>query len=174
MSVKLRIFAMLCLISMTLVASLPHTGMINDEFVRDVGAVYTEPGYGGKASFLLALKAEPKCMPFDGNIASVQVCVTASCTFYPTEGCEQDSDSSSFTVNGPGDVQDVYAHVHKSKYGSYICGTDETVITKGKDTLPTTPHDSSKDKKPVMVLETTEHDESKELKSAAWQVPSSN
>ncbi|CAO2648292.1 Nn.00g075590.m01.CDS01 [Neocucurbitaria sp. VM-36] len=170
MGLKHLILAALCLIGMPFASPFPHTGMINDEFARDVGAVYSKPGYQGDGSFLLEFKGEPRCMSLRRNIASIQICIPASCTFYTTQDCQQDSDRSSFTVNGPGDVHEV--PVPKGNYCSYICGTNENVIAQGAVTLDTTPHDSSKDQLPSMVLETTEHDKEIELQSDMWHVPS--
>lgn len=56
-------FAVLCFIGMTVAAPLPHTGMVNDERVQDVGVIYVKPGYEGEGAFLLAAKANPECLP---------------------------------------------------------------------------------------------------------------
>jgi hypothetical protein len=54
--------AVLCLIGMAFAAPRPHTGMINDEKVMDVGVVYPQANYGGTPTFLLLSKQGPQCM----------------------------------------------------------------------------------------------------------------
>lgn len=63
MNVNSLICAVLCLAGMTVAAPRPHTGMINDDRFRDVGAIYSQTGYEGEGAFLLAVKAGPECMP---------------------------------------------------------------------------------------------------------------
>jgi hypothetical protein len=40
-----------------------HIGMVNNDDVRDVGAVYSQPGYASKATFLLMNKKTSTCNP---------------------------------------------------------------------------------------------------------------
>ena len=73
------VFAFLCFIGMTLAAPRPHTGMINDDRFRDVGAIYSEPGYGGGGAFLLAVKDGRECQPlYDGPASALISSVTFS------------------------------------------------------------------------------------------------
>jgi hypothetical protein len=39
----------------------PHIGMVNNNNVRDVGAVYSRPGYASQPAFLLMDKNKPAC-----------------------------------------------------------------------------------------------------------------
>jgi hypothetical protein len=47
--------------SMAFAAPSPHIGMVNNNDIRDVGAVYSQPGYASDPTFLFMDKKMPKC-----------------------------------------------------------------------------------------------------------------
>ena len=63
-----HVFTLLCLLGTSLVASRPHDGMVNNDYIRDVGVVYSESQIKGDRTFLLAVKAKPECIPLYGLV----------------------------------------------------------------------------------------------------------
>jgi hypothetical protein len=41
----------------------PHTGMVDNDNVRDVGVIYTTTNFEGSAKFVFEIKAKPECLP---------------------------------------------------------------------------------------------------------------
>jgi hypothetical protein len=57
------LFVFLFVVGMAFAVPSPHIGMVDNDRVRDVGAVYSQPGYSSKPTFLLMNKQEPRCVP---------------------------------------------------------------------------------------------------------------
>jgi hypothetical protein len=62
MNFQLFLLAGFCFIGITFAAPRPHTGMINDDNVRDVGAVFSASNYGAEGTFILQNKKKSQCM----------------------------------------------------------------------------------------------------------------
>lgn len=62
----------------------PHDLMVNNEFVRDVGVVYSNNNFTGNPLYLVTHKKAPKCETGIStvSIASAQICVPSTCVFY--------------------------------------------------------------------------------------------
>ena len=60
-----NVFQYTCLLAATALA-LPHDQMVNNEFIRDVGVIYSNSNFTGAATFLVTHKKERKC---DTNVS---------------------------------------------------------------------------------------------------------
>ena len=63
MSFLTFLFVTVLSLAMAMAAPSPHIGMLNNDDVIDVGAVYSQLGYASKPEFLLMDKKIPKCNP---------------------------------------------------------------------------------------------------------------
>ena len=54
---------LLIVVGMAFAAPSPHIGMINNDDVRDVGAVYSQAEFSSAPTFLLMDKQSPRCIP---------------------------------------------------------------------------------------------------------------
>ncbi|KAF1939203.1 hypothetical protein EJ02DRAFT_497698 [Clathrospora elynae] len=147
--------AVLWFMGIALAAPRPHIGMVNNDYVRDVGAVYPNLAYGGEGTFLLEAKNKPECITLY-NIVSIQICIAnTECAFYTSADCGASKGESAAFIVGHGDVEQVPADT-MAIYGSYQCDpdhSDDDMTTPNTPVyLQTSPHDPSKDLKPGMVV----------------------
>ncbi|RII24710.1 hypothetical protein CUC08_Gglean011722 [Alternaria sp. MG1] len=142
------LFVTVLALATAIAAPSPHIGMVNNDDVRDVGAVYSQPGYASKPEFLLMDKKIPKCNPLDdNNIWSIMICVESiECDFWKDTGCGSTSGEQAVFMVGCGDVHDVPPAL-ASKYGSYTCHSVDPNAPgfHGAVKLETTPHDPNND-----------------------------
>ncbi|KAF9701645.1 hypothetical protein EKO04_000270 [Ascochyta lentis] len=122
-SIILRIVFLLA----SLALALPHDRMVNNEFIRDVGVLFSESNFMGDPMFLVTSKEERKCETVDpsilgGGLGSVQICIPAMCIFYKTNDCTMSEDSEDYYFQGPIDVDDFQA-LPGVACGSYECGS---------------------------------------------------
>ncbi|KAF2796614.1 hypothetical protein K505DRAFT_373039 [Melanomma pulvis-pyrius CBS 109.77] len=96
---------------------------------RDVGVVFTEPGYTGSARFIIESKGKPECLPLKPGpdvtrIGSLMVCRDTACTFFTGNNCdESDPDNFSVRVHGPGDVPNLNTPAG-NVFQQVCCGQD--------------------------------------------------
>ena len=57
------LFLILIFVGMAFAAPSPHIGMINNDDIRDVGAVYSQAKFSSAPTFLLMDKQSPRCIP---------------------------------------------------------------------------------------------------------------
>ncbi|KAG9195464.1 hypothetical protein G6011_00585 [Alternaria panax] len=140
------LFVAVFAIGVAFAAPSPHIGMVNNDDIRDVGAVYSQPGYASKPIFLLMDKKNPACNSLDNaSISSIMICVESiECNFWKDTGCGSiPGEQAVFTV-GCGDVHDVPPAL-ASTYGSYTCHHIDPNAPEynGAVKLESTPHDSN-------------------------------
>lgn len=91
---------LLIVVGMAFAAPSPHVGMINNDDVRDVGAVYSQADFSSAPTFLLMDKQSPRCIPRyvisplllskslmcrgdNDDIVSIMICVeSVECSFW--------------------------------------------------------------------------------------------
>ncbi|KAL1795784.1 hypothetical protein ACET3X_006008 [Alternaria dauci] len=127
-----------------LAAPSPHMGMVNNNDVRDIGAVYSQPGYASKPEYLLMDKKTPACFPLGNtNIWSIMICVESiECDFWKNTGCGSTSGEQAIFTVGCGDVHDLPPTL-PGTYGSYKCHHIDPNAPEhdGAVKVETTPHD---------------------------------
>ncbi|KAF1829053.1 hypothetical protein BDW02DRAFT_602871 [Decorospora gaudefroyi] len=146
MGFQLFLLACFCLVGMVFASPRPHTGMINDEFYRNVGAVYDLSNYEGLGAFILQNKTAPECMQlYSLQVSSIQICLP-DCI-----DCEIATGGVPVFTVGQGDVQQMPPNV-TTQVGSCICRLADPATPTDTRTvrLKTTPHDPAKDLKPFM------------------------
>jgi hypothetical protein len=55
-------FTALSLLRLSTALPEPHTGMVDNTNIRDVGVIYTKPNYQGKHEFIYQTKSKPDCL----------------------------------------------------------------------------------------------------------------
>ncbi|KAI4946583.1 hypothetical protein J4E91_007272 [Alternaria rosae] len=121
---------LLIVVGMAFAAPSPHIGMINNDDVRDVGAVYSQADFSSAPTFLLMDKQSPRCIPLQKN---------KDC------GGSMSDEEAAFTV-GCGDVHEIPLPL-TGTYGSYKCQHVHPNTYESSSTVrvETTPHDPSND-----------------------------
>lgn len=110
-------------------AEFPLTILVDLPTYRDVGVIFTEPGYAGSARFIIESKGKPECLPLkpgpdETRIGSLMVCRDTACTFFTGDNCdESDPDNFSVRVQGPGDVPNLNTPAG-NVFQQVCCGQD--------------------------------------------------
>lgn len=55
-------FTVLSLVGLSTALPEPHTGMVDNTKIRDVGVIYTKPNYQGNHEFIYQTKSKPDCL----------------------------------------------------------------------------------------------------------------
>jgi hypothetical protein len=55
-------YAALSLLGLSMALPEPHTGMVDNGDIRDVGAIYSKPNYQGTHNFIYEIKGKPDCL----------------------------------------------------------------------------------------------------------------
>ncbi|KZM24626.1 uncharacterized protein EKO05_0008709 [Ascochyta rabiei] len=142
-AVFLRITYLLLLASVVL--AFPHDRMVNNEFIRDVGVLFSQSNFTGNVMLLVTHKQEHKCETVDlfilgGSLGSVQICVPVTCIFYKTNDCTMSEDSNDYYFQGPVDIDNLQV-LPDFACGSYECGSIEfmaSVVGKATGALTDT------------------------------------
>ncbi|KAI4631349.1 hypothetical protein J4E83_002880 [Alternaria metachromatica] len=123
--------------------------MINNDNVRDVGAVYSQAEFSSAPTFLLMDKQSPRCIPLNNDdIMSIMICVESiECNFWKNKDCggSISDEEAAFTV-GCGDVHKLPLPL-TGTYGSYKCQHVHLNTYESSSTVrvETTPHDPNND-----------------------------
>ena len=60
--IQILTFAVFYLAGLAMALPEPHKGMIDNDYVRDVGVVYSKPNFQGKSKFVFELKEQSECL----------------------------------------------------------------------------------------------------------------
>ncbi|KAH7089846.1 hypothetical protein FB567DRAFT_590638 [Paraphoma chrysanthemicola] len=127
----------------------PHEGMIDNEFIRDVGVVFSKPNFQGDKKFIFEIKDESACQVFGaGDLPSIKICKSdVQCNFYTGSNCEL-SQSNYVIAIGCGDVAQVSTPVG-NYFKHYKCG-QVGQLGPVNQTIKTIPHDPTADEAEAM------------------------
>ncbi|KAJ4357081.1 hypothetical protein N0V95_002819 [Ascochyta clinopodiicola] len=114
------------------VLALPHNRMVNNEFIRDIGVLFSQSNFTGNAIFLVTHKKEHKCETVDsstlgGSLGSIQICGPSTCVFYKASDCTLSEDNTDYYFQGPVDVETLQS-LPGFSCGSYECGSMEEMF----------------------------------------------